>query len=259
MEPIISYGIIGSGSSGLTATEDPRIVVSYPSGLVRVDQNYFCHATNTAAARASLAPGEPMPDGNEDPAIDGLFIFPAPQESTEGDITTFTVSAYGRTQTTLQNVVLTQQQLQTRTASAPYTPISFSVWVATGAIATLAGEALDLDTLEISANIYEPFDFYLSSQPTYKTHYVTEEEVRTATATVQTITIGGKTIHGPVATARTSRRFRVRLTADGTTTAYTFDLWLTDPTLNITAQRPFGTFMEMEISLTRGDATTATV
>ena len=77
-----------------------RTVSIFPSGLVRVDQTFICPETAAATHRASLAVGSNMPGGSQ-PAIDGLYIYPAPQEKTRSDgFTEFTVSAYGRTNTT---------------------------------------------------------------------------------------------------------------------------------------------------------------
>ena len=75
-----------------------RTVATFPSGLCRVDQKYVCTTANAATHRAALAIGNDMPDGNNAPAIDGLKIYPAPQEIERGDgFTEFMVSAYGRT------------------------------------------------------------------------------------------------------------------------------------------------------------------
>jgi hypothetical protein len=77
-----------------------RTVSIFPSGLVRVDQTFICPETAAASHRASLAVGSNMPGGSE-PAIDGLHIYPAPQEKIRSDgFTEFIVSAYGRTNTT---------------------------------------------------------------------------------------------------------------------------------------------------------------
>ena len=77
-----------------------RTVSIFPSGLVRVEQTFICPTSNAGTARYQLAVGSNMP-GDSQPAIDGLYIYPDPQEKTRSDgFTEFTVSAYGRINTT---------------------------------------------------------------------------------------------------------------------------------------------------------------
>jgi hypothetical protein len=83
---------------GLFATGE-RTVSTFPSGLVRVEQTFICPTSHAATHRAALAVGNNMPGGSA-PAIDGLKIFPEPQEKERTDsFTEFVVSAYGRTNT----------------------------------------------------------------------------------------------------------------------------------------------------------------
>jgi hypothetical protein len=84
---------------GLFATGE-RTVSTFPSGLVRVDQTFICPTSDAATHRADLAVGNNMPGGSA-PAIDGLKIFPEPQEKKlDNGFTEFVVSAYGRTSAT---------------------------------------------------------------------------------------------------------------------------------------------------------------
>ena len=77
-----------------------RSVSTFPSGLIRVDQTFVCKTTAAATHRADLAVGANMPGGSS-PAIDGLKIFPEPQERKRDDgFTEFIVSAYGRVNNT---------------------------------------------------------------------------------------------------------------------------------------------------------------
>lgn len=82
-------------AGGLIPQPD-RTVATFDSGLIRVDQQFICATENAETHRATLAVGNAFP-GDTSPAIDGLFIFPTPQESRAGDgLTTFMVSGYGR-------------------------------------------------------------------------------------------------------------------------------------------------------------------
>jgi len=76
-----------------------RTVSTFPSGLIRVDQSFACKTSAAATHRATLAVGASFP-GDSYPAIDGLKIFPDPQEKRRDDgFTEFTVSGYGRLNT----------------------------------------------------------------------------------------------------------------------------------------------------------------
>lgn len=91
----MSITIYETTPSGLYATGD-RTVSTFPSGLIRVDQTFVCKNSAAATHRAALAVGTDMPGGSA-PAIDGLKIFPKPQEKRRDDgFTEFIVSAYGR-------------------------------------------------------------------------------------------------------------------------------------------------------------------
>ena len=84
---------------GLYATGQ-RTVSTFPSGLIRVDQSFACKTSAAATHRATLAVGADFP-GDSYPAIDGLKIFPEPQETRRDDgFTEFIVSGYGRTNNT---------------------------------------------------------------------------------------------------------------------------------------------------------------
>ena len=99
-------------TAGALIATPGRTVATFPSGLCRVDQTYVCTTAHAATHRAALAIGNDMPDGNEAPAIDGLKIFPAPQETERGDgFTEFSVSAYGRTSREMTNIELLKQDI----------------------------------------------------------------------------------------------------------------------------------------------------
>ena len=83
---------------GLYATGQ-RTVSTFPSGLIRVDQTFTCKTSAAATHRATLAVGANFP-GDSYPAMDGLKIFPEPQEKRRDDgFTEFMVSGYGRLNT----------------------------------------------------------------------------------------------------------------------------------------------------------------
>ena len=77
-----------------------RSVQTFPSGLVRVDRTYACQAADAGKYRQQFAVGNILPLDDGTPAIDGLYIFPDPQEEKGSDgFYRFKVSGYGRTNT----------------------------------------------------------------------------------------------------------------------------------------------------------------
>jgi hypothetical protein len=85
------------GTTDLIALPN-RTVQTYPSGLVRVERSFVCRKDRVAKFRNTIKVNEPMPLDDGAPAIDGLFIFPEPQELVRDDgFAEFRVTAYGRT------------------------------------------------------------------------------------------------------------------------------------------------------------------
>lgn len=83
-------------TAGSLIAQPDRSVATFDSGLIRVDQTFIGTTQNAETHRATLAVGNDFP-GDTSPGIDGLFIFPAAQETRAGDgLTTFMVSGYGR-------------------------------------------------------------------------------------------------------------------------------------------------------------------
>jgi len=83
-------------NTGSLIAQPDRSVATFDSGLIRVDQEFICTTVSAETNRATLAVGSTFP-GDTSPAIDGLVIFPSPQESRTGDgLTKFMVSGYGR-------------------------------------------------------------------------------------------------------------------------------------------------------------------
>jgi hypothetical protein len=94
------------GTSDLIAMPG-RSVQTYPSGLVRVERSFMCRKADVEKYRKEIKVGNKMPKDDGAPAIDGLFIFPDPQEQVRDDgFVEFRVTAYGRTNTTGQRTAL---------------------------------------------------------------------------------------------------------------------------------------------------------
>jgi hypothetical protein len=88
-------------SNGLYPTGE-RTVSTFPSGLIRVDQTFVCKTDAVGIHRADLVVDSAFPlYGRTTPAIDGVKIYPVPQERQRDDgFTEFVVSGYGRSSTT---------------------------------------------------------------------------------------------------------------------------------------------------------------
>jgi hypothetical protein len=81
--------------SGLVQQGD-RSVTTFPSGLLKVEQTFIGLTSNESTDRLTLQIGDPFPL-DDSPSIDGVFIFPATQETRDSSgFTTYKVSGYGR-------------------------------------------------------------------------------------------------------------------------------------------------------------------
>ncbi len=75
-----------------------RSVQTFASGLVRVERTFVCRKGDANRYRQDFVVGSKMPNDDERPAIDGLYIFPEVQELVRDDgFVEFRVTAYGRT------------------------------------------------------------------------------------------------------------------------------------------------------------------
>jgi len=87
--------IYTSFSSGLVQQGD-RSVTTFPSGLLKVEQTFIGLTSEESSDRLTLQIGDPFPL-DDSPSIDGVFIFPATQETRDpSGFTTYKVSGYGR-------------------------------------------------------------------------------------------------------------------------------------------------------------------
>lgn len=110
-------------------TAPGRSVQTFPSGLVRVERTYICRRGDEARYRSELAVGNLLPNDEGSPSIDGLYIYPDPQEQTQDSgFTEFRVTAYGRTNTTGTSGAFSEVQ-----------SLTFETYYYTGAFAGYAG------------------------------------------------------------------------------------------------------------------------
>lgn len=135
-----------------------RVVATFPSGLVRIDQTYICPTSSADLGRASLTVGSSLPDQNQSPSVDGLFIFPTTQEvEREDGFTEFKASAYGRTSTAMSTPVLVQD-------SATYYNSKLKFFNVSASIVIESSRALTVDDLTISQEILRPYSVTFMGQ-----------------------------------------------------------------------------------------------
>jgi hypothetical protein len=122
---ITSTGAADPDDPNVLSKKGERSVQHFPSGLVRVDQTYVCQTTQESRFRQSLSEGFILPNDDGTPAIDGLYIFPAPNEvrNTDG-FTEFKTSAYGRTNTNGQTTSTIEESNFTLISTSIFPPAS---------------------------------------------------------------------------------------------------------------------------------------
>mgnify|MGYP003678154598 FL=1 len=207
-----------------------KSIQSFASGLLRVDQEYMVPTATAFTDGAAFVRGAVLTDTTS-PAVDGLYVYPDPQWSDGGDgFSTIAVSAYGRTQTTVQD--LTQEQGATSTGIFQY-----NVWKLSGSICLLSGESLSLVDLGLDEALFAPCDFFSEVYP--------DEYALSTTETDASFQIGYD------GTGGTTRTYSIEMTADGETVTRTITLRIRDPSVVITSIRPFGQFVEYDFETAR--------
>ena len=153
----------GDTTTGLKAQDD-RTVQTFPSGLIRVDRTYVCPTASEATFRPILLKGNPPPQDDLAPSIDGLYIFPDPSENRRDDgFTEFRVSSYGRINTGgIIRQLTSVTQLETFTV---------------GTQTTQYFAAIPINVQELV--VPYPFNYFSINYNTYKTRFAFVNGVRT--------------------------------------------------------------------------------
>ena len=244
-------------TSGQLVKTGTRNVNTYASGLCRVDRVYTCASANAATHRDTLRIGQTMPDDDGTPAVDGLYIFPVPQESEKGDgFTEFQVSAYGRTETGAQVTAIDQQTLFIGNPTS--TGMYYKVWTVSGTIAIPSGQAIDYEDLGLEETLKAPFDFQIGNQPTAVNTGVAVLATVTQSDTIFQAQRGNELTTQDLQTAVISRIYRVKRKYEVTFSindiaqpALTRTVWVYDPKTRITSSRNFGYWNEVDFTSQR--------
>jgi len=153
--------IIYQKTPGQLIAQGDRTVSTFPSGLIRVDQSFICPTTDAASQRALLPVESNFPGGDE-PAIDGIFVYPEIQEKRQSDgFTELIISGYGRTSDTLQNQQKTvNTRLATAIASTQFLSQNFFVSTnqVSGFIVIEKNSGLDVGDLGFAPDYFDPYN-----------------------------------------------------------------------------------------------------
>ena len=232
-------------TAGSLIAQPDRSVATFDSGLIRVDQTFVGTTQNAETHRATLAVGNDFP-GDTSPGIDGLFIFPAPQETRAGDgLTTFMVSGYGRA---TDQLISQRRGTTTTTIASSYIEDSSGNFVSVstadfayistnslvGKIAILEADGLTYAQLNLDPSFSEP----LAITPIDPT-YVIEEISRTST-TQNAVSWDGQIYTNTVTTVKIAH------TLPNTTKIVAFYSYAT-PVIGIDFSSSYGNFTELGI------------
>lgn len=235
--------IYEQNQGGLIATGE-RSVTTFASGLCRVDRVYVCASSAAATHRQTLSIGAELPDDDSAPAVDGLYIFPAPQESKRGDgFTEFRVSAYGRNTLSTPDLVMMPDRMQ-------IPDCNFAVWKVSGSVCVPSETTFGIRDLGIAYDddFLFPFDAYMPFAPDRKFLGVTETSIVIPRLIQKQVTVDNGTtyfVQGVEKQPPGTRTYGVQMTLDGTTVDTTIPITLRDPEIKYTGYQCYGKFMEI--------------
>ena len=234
-------------NTGSLIPQPDRTVATFDSGLIRVDQEFICTTASAETNRATLAVGSTFP-GDTSPAIDGLVIFPSPQESRTGDgLTKFMVSGYGRateqfisnrystTSTTIRSsYVESDVGVPTTTNTENFAIVS--AYSVVGKIAIIEDDGLTYAQLNLDPEFGEP----LAVLPVDPDNVI--EEISRSTITENAVSWDGQIY------IRTVTTVKIGKTYDNGTKLVAFYSYAT-PVIGIDFSTSYGTFTELGINV----------
>jgi len=238
-----------------------RSVTNFPGGLVRVDQTYIGETSHREAHRAICAVANPMPDGNQNPSMEGLFIYPDVNEiEREDGFTEYRVSAYGRRNSDLSNLQLTQIEQEYDYAGGN---ITFSVYEATGTITVPTGTVMTPGAINIGQEARLPFNISrvgwtnVSLVDTGE-NFILPPQFPPFGSVNQSSAIF--TEAGTIPDMSFRRRYILELQSqvDGDPNIK-LNIYIKDPIVKITGQQFYGKYVEYQIQMTREVETNPTV
>ena len=223
--------IIYEKTRGALIPSSERTVTPFESGLCRVDHVYTCATASAQKHRVSLAVGASMPDGDTTPAIDGLNIFPTPQEVRRQDgFTDFIVSGYGRTDTKVKN-------FEPLTRTIDFGAFFFSLYEVSGAVTVKRGEVMSYGTLGLDPIYSIPFGFIPK---------VIGDEIRSVQNSENGPFISNVVNWDGFVIPLITRQYAISTYFAITDNVRTTYINVTDPVMVVTNSRNYGVFSEIE-------------
>jgi len=234
-------------NTGSLIAQPDRTVATFDSGLLRVDQEFVCTTASAETNRATLAVGSTFP-GDTSPAIDGLVIFPSPQESRTGDgLTKFMVSGYGRAtdqfissrystiSTTIRSSYV-ESDLGVPTTTNTENFAIVSAYSVVGKIAIIEDDGLTYAQLNLDPEFGEP----LAVLPVDPDNVI--EEISRSSITQNAVSWDGQIY------SRTLTTVKIGKTYDNGTKLVAFYSYAT-PVIGIDFSTSYGTFTELGINV----------
>jgi hypothetical protein len=201
-----------------------RTVNTFASGLVRIDNSYVAKTSNIQEVRnVSFKVGQPIYGDDTYPAVDGLFLYPEPQEvRKEYGMTELIASYYGRTRTDVPPPVATERSIAIGSYVISINDLFFEFVVPVGEVVNFRDQDL------FNTPRSEPNAIYTDSGETlvnFRKSFTGEGGVG-------------------VSVLFDSYSYINNL-------AGTFYIYLRKPTMLVIAQRNFGKFVELEVTYRR--------
>ena len=229
--------IIYEKNTGGLIKSGGRSISKFPSGLIRVDQLYVGKTGEETSHRKLMAYGETMPDQVNTTTIDGLYIFPDVQESSDGTgFTKYQCSAYGRT---------TEEYREISRAQSTITEFRggfFNLYIViseiTGSIVKKKGEFIKPEDFSWTDEFLTPKDVRWVQFPQYEMKSISEININNGVIPSRTYQVA----FNPPDLALSETTIRLR-----------------DPEVKITAQRNFGKWVEYEFEANRSTEPNTTI
>ena len=231
--------IIYEKNTGELIKTGDRSISKFPSGLIRVDQTYVGKTGEESIHREILGYEKPMPNQENTPEIDGLYIFPEVQESRDGTgFTKYQCSAFGRTTAEYREISRTQRTLSYVYGYNFSQPLNVIVNEMTGTIVAKKGELITPEDINLPEEFRGLQYVRWVKAPQYNVISITESNFINQSAGLESL-------------RKYDVKFDAPIVAEGQADYRSAVIALQDPFVKITAQRNFGRFVEYEFEASR--------
>lgn len=234
-------------TAGALIAQPERSLTTFESGLVRVDRRFVCRTATAATHRTTLAVGNALPDDTDGVTLDGLFIYPTPQETQRGDgFTDFVVSAYGRIYDTLQNVTTRNEEINTTLYRYQQNTLTAKMVV--------IGTDYVIPLLSEYETLLQPYNVFVKANPTWQLLRIEKVEADRPRTIFTSLDAARRDAGDSVAFTQQNTivsGYIMYFTEDGETVAGTGAISQQEAKPTITSSRNYGKFTELEIEYKR--------